>query len=143
MELYYSHPSHYQPYWNLDAVRLLHKRTFNRERVDNKENAAIIVTALGFTYQVIGAWPLFNQAIPLAMAGRNRNLREPACIPTFYRKPISTNNRSASLYIHSKIYHQKHPKFNRCCMVWLSFLYSNIPSIRNRIIATAVMPVKK
>ena len=29
---------------------------------DHKEHAAIVATALGFTYQVIGAWPFWNQA---------------------------------------------------------------------------------
>ena len=32
--------------------------------VGNKQNAAILATALGFTYQVIGAWPLWNQLYP-------------------------------------------------------------------------------
>ena len=49
--------------WNLD-VNIYCIRDIQAARVDNKEHAAMLVTALGFTYQVIGAWPLWNQQYP-------------------------------------------------------------------------------
>ncbi len=68
--------------------------------VDNKQNAAILVTALGFTYQVIGAWPLWNQGT-LAWQARNRKIRELACFSAFHRKSHRAHNRSC-FTVHSQ-----------------------------------------
>ena len=72
---------------------------------------AILLTAFGFTYQVIGAWPL----------GKSVDF------PWYWQKQIVSNGPifawilyllslillivgSASLYMQSRIYHQKHPE---------------------------------
>lgn len=75
----------------------------------NKQYVAILLTSFGFTYQVIGAWPLEN----------------PEDFPWQWQKQITLNGQVftwtlyilslivllvgvVSLYKHSKIYHQKH-----------------------------------
>ncbi len=75
----------------------------------NKQYIAILLTAFGFIYLVIGAWPL----------------RQPEDFPWQWQKHISNNGPvftwilyllsliilligTVSLYKHSKIYHQKH-----------------------------------
>ena len=85
-------------------------RGININVADNKEHVAILLTACGFTYQVIGAWPLGN----------------PVSFPWQWQKDIANSGAvlawmlyilslatlligAASLFIHSRIYHQKHP----------------------------------
>jgi hypothetical protein len=85
-------------------------RDIRPERVDNKEHAAIIVTALGFTYQVIGAWPLFNQPYPWPWQQEIANYGNLLVFPLFIGSLLALIIGVASLYIHSKIYHEKHPE---------------------------------
>ena len=80
------------------------------ERVDNKEYAAIIVTALGFTYQVIGVWPLFSQPYPWPWQAEIATYGNLLVFPLFIGSLIALITGAASLYIHSKIYRQKHPE---------------------------------
>jgi len=85
-------------------------RGISLEATENKKQVAIMLTAFGFTYQVIGAWPLGNQSD----------------FPWEWQKHIVSNGSffawtlyilslivlvvgGISLYLHSKIYHQKHP----------------------------------
>ena len=85
-------------------------RGINSQAVDDKEHVAMLLTACGFAYQVIGAWPLTNQID----------------FPWRWQKQIASNGNlfvwilcvlslvsliigGVSLYIHSRIYHQKHP----------------------------------
>ena len=85
-------------------------RDIQSERVDNKEHAAILATALGFTYQVIGAWPLWNQQYPWfwqQLIARYGNL---LVLPLFVGSLLALIIGVASMYLHSKIYHQKHPE---------------------------------
>jgi hypothetical protein len=84
-------------------------RRIGQEAVDNKEKVAVLLTAFGFTYQVIGAWPLEHQID----------------FPWQWQKQIVANGTifawilyilslivlvigAISLYKHSRIYHQKH-----------------------------------
>jgi hypothetical protein len=79
----------------------------------NKQYVAILLTAFGFTYQVIGAWPLGNQIN----------------FPWEWQKQIVSNGTlfawtlyglslvvlligGISLYKHSKIFHQKYPELS-------------------------------
>ena len=80
------------------------------ERVDEKEHAAILVTALGFTYQVIGAWPLWNQQYPFPWQQQIANYGNLLVLPLFAGSLFALIVGAVSLYIHSKIYHQKHPE---------------------------------
>jgi hypothetical protein len=76
---------------------------------DDKQHVAILLTAFGFTYQIIGAWPL-------------EQLKD---FPWLWQKQIAMNGSVftwvlyllslvvlligvVSLYKHSQIYHQKH-----------------------------------
>ncbi len=82
-------------------------RDIQPERADNKEHAAIIVTALGFTYQVIGAWPLFNQGYPWPWQQEIATYGNLLVFPLFIGSLLALITGAASLYIHSRIYHQK------------------------------------
>jgi hypothetical protein len=75
-------------------------------RVDNKQNAAILVTALGFTYQVIGAWPLWNQSYAWQWQAEIAKYGNLLTFPLFIGSLIVLIIGAASLYKHSKIYHQ-------------------------------------
>jgi hypothetical protein len=86
-------------------------RGISLEVSDNKEHVAILLTAFGFTYQVIGAWPLGHQTD----------------FPWQWQKQIIANGTifawalfllslivlvigGLSLYFHSRIYNQKFPE---------------------------------
>ena len=75
------------------------------EKVDNKQNAAILVTALGFTYQVIGAWPLWNQWYPWQWQAEIARYGNWLVFPLFIGSLIALIIGAASLYKHSKILH--------------------------------------
>jgi hypothetical protein len=79
-------------------------------RVDNKEQAAILVTALGFAYQVVGAWPMWNQQYPFPWQQQIANYGNLLVLPLFAGSLLALMIGAVSLYIHSKIYHQKHPE---------------------------------
>ena len=85
-------------------------RDIRPERIDYKEHAAILVTALGFTYQVIGAWPLWNQAYPWPWQKEIANYGNFLVLPLFIGSLLALVIGAASLYLHSKIYHEKHPE---------------------------------
>jgi uncharacterized membrane protein len=85
-------------------------RDIQLERTDNKERAAILVTALGFTYQVIGAWPLWNQPYPWPWQKEIANYGNLLVLPLFIGSLLALIIGAASLYIHSKINHKKHPE---------------------------------
>ena len=86
-------------------------RGISPNEVDDKEHVAILLTAFGFTYQVIGAWPLGH-------------LND---FPWQWQKQIISNGAffawalyilslivlvigGISLYKNSQIYHKKHPE---------------------------------
>jgi len=85
-------------------------RGIHSEAPVDKQYVAILLTTFGFTYQVIGAWPL----------------RNPIDFPWQWQKQIVNNGSifawilyvlslivvmvgGISLYVQSRIYHQKHP----------------------------------
>ncbi len=76
-------------------------------RVDNKEHAAFLVTALGFAYLVLGAWPLWTQSFPWAWQREIANYGNPLVLPLFAGSLVALIIGAASLCIHSKIYHQR------------------------------------
>ncbi|MGD0451351.1 MAG: hypothetical protein ABSA79_09910 [Candidatus Bathyarchaeia archaeon] len=77
------------------------------ESKDNKQNAAILVTALGFTYQVIGAWPLWNQWYPWQWQAEIARYGNWLVFPLFIGSLTALIIGGASLCIHSNIYHKK------------------------------------
>ena len=77
-------------------------------RIDHKQNAAILVTALGFIYQVIGAWPLWTQWYPWQWQAEIARYGNWLVFPLFIGSLIALIIGAASLYIHSKIYHKTH-----------------------------------
>jgi len=79
-------------------------------RVDNKEYAAVLATALGFTYIVIGAWPLTSQGYPWPWQTEIASYGNLLVFPLYIGSLIALIAGAASLYIHSKIYRQKHPE---------------------------------
>ena len=85
-------------------------RGIQPESVDNKEHAAIIVTALGFTYQVIGAWPLWNQQYPWPWQQEIATYGNLLVLPLFAGSLLALIIGAISLYIHSRIYREKHPE---------------------------------
>jgi hypothetical protein len=89
-------------------------RGIRPEAADDKQYVAILLTAFGFTYQVIGAWPLGHLTD----------------FPWQWQKQIISNGASfawtlyllslivlvtggISLYKHSQIYHKSHPELNK------------------------------
>ncbi len=78
--------------------------------VDYKEHAAVLVTTLGFTYLVIGAWPLWIQRYPWEWQQEIANYGNLLTLPLFAGSLVALIAGSVSLYIHSKIYHERHPE---------------------------------
>ena len=77
-------------------------------RVDYKEHAAIFVTGLGFAYLVLGAWPLWNQSYQWAWQQEIANYGSLLALLLYVGSLVVFLIGAASLYIHSKIYRQKH-----------------------------------
>ena len=85
-------------------------RGIQPDGVDNKEHAAFLVTALGFAYLVMGAWPLFTQGYPWLWQKEIANYGNLLVLPLYAGSLFAFTAGAVSLYIHSKIYHQKHPE---------------------------------
>ncbi len=81
-------------------------RGIKPESVNNKQNAAILVTALGFTYQVIGAWPIWNFWYPWPWQAEIASYGNWLVFPLFIGSIVVLLTGAASLYIHSNIYHK-------------------------------------
>jgi len=79
-------------------------------RVDDKEHAAMLVTALGFTFVVIGAWPLWNQPYPWSWQQQIASYGAQLVLPLYAVSLVALFTGAASLYLHSRIYHQEHPE---------------------------------
>jgi hypothetical protein len=79
-------------------------------RVDYREHAAVLVTVLAFTYLVIGAWPLWTQHYPWAWQQEIANYGNLLVLALFAGSLLTLMIGTVSLYIHSRIYHQKHPE---------------------------------
>ena len=86
----------------------------NPKAPDNKQYVAILLTAFGFTYQVIGAWPFelpkdfpWQWQKQIAMNG-------PVFTWTLYLLSVVVLFIGVmSLYKHSQIYHQKYPELSK------------------------------
>jgi type III secretory pathway component EscS len=78
------------------------------QKVDNKEHVAVLLVALGFTYQVIGSWPLWNIAYPWLWQQEIAKYGNILVLPLFAVNLLALITGGASLYIHSRIWHQKH-----------------------------------
>jgi hypothetical protein len=77
------------------------------EAIGNKQYAAMLVAALGFVYQVIGAWPLWNSAYPWLWQMEIASYGNLLVLPLFAVSLAALIVGGASLYIHSKIWRQR------------------------------------
>jgi hypothetical protein len=84
-------------------------RGIQPKTVDNKQNAAILVTALGFTYQVIGAWPLWNQWYPWQWQAEIARYGNWLVFLLFIGSLLVLIIGAVSLYLQSKVWHEKQP----------------------------------
>jgi hypothetical protein len=74
------------------------------QKVDNIERAATLLTALGFTYQVVGAWPFWNQAYTWPWQKEIAAYGNLLVLPLFGGSLLALVIGAASLYVHSKEY---------------------------------------
>jgi hypothetical protein len=86
-------------------------RGINPAAVDDREHVAILLTVFGFAYQVIGAWPLGGK-IDFPWEWQKQIVSNGTIFAwTLYVLSLSVLVVGGiSLYIHSRIYHQKHPE---------------------------------
>jgi hypothetical protein len=84
-------------------------RRIQQETVGNKQNAAILITTLGFTYQVIGAWPIWNQWYPWQWQAEIAQYGNWLVFLLFIGSLLAMIIGAVSLYLQSKIWHEKQP----------------------------------
>lgn len=85
----------------------------NPQVVDDKERVAILLTACGFAYQVIGAWPLGSKVnFPWEWQKQIVSNGTVFAWTLYILSLIALIIGGASLYIHSRIYHQRHPELS-------------------------------
>jgi hypothetical protein len=85
-------------------------REINSEAPKDKQYVAILLTALGFTYQVIGAWPLGNSTdFPWEWQKQIVNNGFIFAWTLYVLSFIVLVVGGVSMYHHSRIYHRKHP----------------------------------
>lgn len=78
--------------------------------VVNKKHIAILLTAFGFVYQVIGAWPLGQQnSFPWQWQKQIISYGSVFAWTVYLLSLVVLLVGVISLYKHSLIYHQKHP----------------------------------
>jgi hypothetical protein len=81
--------------------------------VENRERVAIILTAFGFAYVVIGAWPLGSIVnFPWEWQKQVAINGAPLTWGLYILGLVALFLGGISLYRCSKIYHQKHPEFS-------------------------------
>ena len=81
--------------------------------VENRERVAIILTAFGFAYVIIGAWPLGSIVnFPWEWQKQIANNGAPFTWGLYILGLIVLFVGGISLYRGSKIYRQKHPEFS-------------------------------
>ena len=81
-------------------------RDIQPQSVDHKQQAAILVTSLGFTYQVIGAWPLWNQWYTWQWQAEIARYGNLLVFPLYIGSLLALIIGAASLYIQSKKFRQ-------------------------------------
>ena len=88
-------------------------RGIRPEICPHKRQAAALLTAAGFTYQVIGAWPL-GALVNFPWEWQKQIMRNgPAVTWSLFSLSLAALTVGAiSLYIHSRIWHQKHPEIS-------------------------------
>jgi hypothetical protein len=86
-------------------------RGIRPEIASHKEQVAVLLTAFGFAYQVIGAWPLGTIA-NFPWEWQKQIMRNgPAFAWSLFSLSLAALIIGGiSLYIHSRIWHQKHPE---------------------------------
>ncbi len=86
-------------------------RGISPHAVNDKEHVALLLTAFGFAYQVLGAWPL-GKLVDFPWEWQKQIMRNGAALSwTLYLLSLaSLIVGGVSLYLHSRIYHQKHPE---------------------------------
>jgi hypothetical protein len=85
-------------------------RGISPEATTDKQYVAILLTAFGFTYQVVGAWPLQHQTdFPWQWQKQIISLGPVFAWTLYTMSLIVMLIGVVSLYKHSVIYHQKHP----------------------------------
>jgi hypothetical protein len=86
-------------------------RGINADATNHKEHVAILLTAAGFAYQVIGAWPLGN-VVDFPWEWQKQIIQKGATLSwaLYALSFLAFVIGGTSLYLHSRIYHQKHPE---------------------------------
>jgi hypothetical protein len=81
--------------------------------VNDKEHVAILLTAFGFTYQVIGAWPP-GKVTDFPWEWQKQIIQNGSAFSwsLYLLSLVSLIIGSISLFLHSRIYNQKDPKVN-------------------------------
>jgi hypothetical protein len=88
-------------------------RGLSAHTVENRERVAIILTAFGFAYVVIGPWPLGGIVnFPWEWQKQIANNGAPFAWGLYILGLVVLFVGGISLYRCSKIYHQKHPEFS-------------------------------
>ena len=83
------------------------------EATDNKERVAIVLTIFGFAYQIIGAWPLgIKDVFPWEWQKQIISFGGAFAWTLSLLSLTALAVGGISLFIQSKIYHQKHPEFS-------------------------------
>lgn len=86
-------------------------RGIKPEAIDDKEHIAILLTAFGFVYQVIGAWPLGHlNDFPWQWQKQIVSNGTIFTWALYILSLIALAVGGISLYKHSRIYHKKHPE---------------------------------
>jgi uncharacterized membrane protein len=83
-------------------------RGIRPNQADNKEHTAVLLAALGFTYQVIGAWPMWSRAYPWSWQIEIAGYGVWLVLPLFAVSLLALLAGGTSLYLHSRLYHEKY-----------------------------------
>lgn len=86
-------------------------RGISADAVNHKEHIAILLATVGFTYQVIGAWPLGN-LVDFPWDWQKLILQNGPVLSwaLYLLSFLALVIGGTSLYLHSRIYHHKHPQ---------------------------------
>ncbi len=85
-------------------------RGINPHVVDNREHVAVLLVAFGFSYQILGAWPLGSITVFQWQWQKDIVSNPFPLVWLLYLLSLAALlSGSVSLFIHSRIYHQKHP----------------------------------
>jgi hypothetical protein len=86
-------------------------RGIRSDAINHKQHIAILLTTFGFAYQVIGAWPLGN-LVDFPWEWQKQIIQNGAILSwaLYILSLTALVIGGISLYLHSRIYHQKHPE---------------------------------